>query len=116
MDDYEIVNYDYFSKIKLKVGTILSAEDIPGKDKLYLVKVDVGEDTPRTLLAGIKQYYAKDELINKQIIVIVNLEPRKLAGQFSQGMMLASVETNEAVEKIALLTPDKKMKNGANIM
>ena len=65
------INYDYFSKIKLKVGMVLQAEDIVGKDKLYKLVVDLGEKEKRILVAGLKPFYTKEELQNKYVIVVV---------------------------------------------
>ncbi len=110
------INYDYFSKVKLKVGRILSAEDIPGKDKLYKLSIDLGEPEKRTLVAGLKPFYTKEELQNKYVIVVSNLEPRKLGGFLSQGMLLAaSQKLDDDSEKVSLLTPDKDIALGSDI-
>ena len=71
-----MITFDDFKKIELKVGEILEVEEVSGADKLYKLKVDTGEE--RTLVAGIKKYYSKDDLIGKKIIVICNLEEREL--------------------------------------
>ncbi len=73
----------------LKVGKILSVEDHPNADKLYVEKIDLGGEV-RTIVSGIKQWYTKEELIGKQVIVVVNLKPAKLRGVMSEGMLLAS--------------------------
>lgn len=111
----DLISYNDFTKVKLKVGTIKSAEDIPGKDKLYLLKIDVGEENLKTLMAGIKQYYTKDELINKQVIVLTNLEPRAMAGHISEGMILAAVKQTPNGEEISLLTVDDETDAGTQI-
>ncbi|MEM2137900.1 MAG: methionine--tRNA ligase subunit beta [Candidatus Anstonellaceae archaeon] len=106
------ISYEEFSKIELKIGTILSAEKIEGSDKLYRLSVDVGEAQPRTLAAGIAQYYSPEQLVGRQIVVVANLAPRTLRGVVSQGMLLAAeTETGGA----AVLSPDPKVKNGAKV-
>ncbi len=83
------VKYDDFAKLQFVVGKILEVEDIEGADKLYKLTVDIG-DEKRTLVAGIKQYYKKEDILGKNIIVFKNLEPKKLRGVYSQGMLLAA--------------------------
>ncbi|MDP1695557.1 MAG: methionine--tRNA ligase [archaeon] len=109
----ELIKYEDFTKLSLKVGTIKKVEEIEGADKLYKLEVDIGEAKHRTILAGIKQHYSKDELKGKQVIVICNLEPRKMRGVESQGMLLAAVSADES--KVILLSPEKKIESGANI-
>jgi len=96
-----MIKFDDLEKIELKVGEVLEAEDVPGADKLYKLKVDTGEE--RTLVAGIKKHYSKEELIGKKIIVICNLEERKLKGITSQGMLLAA--SDDKKENVVLLIP-----------
>jgi len=110
----DIINYEQFSKVDLRVGTIKKAEDIDGADKLLKLEVDLGKEVgKRTILAGIKKYYSKEELKGKQIIVVVNLEPRKMKGMESQGMLLAAVSSDES--SVILLSPEKKSENGWKI-
>ena len=106
------IKYDDFAKLDLRVATIKKVEDIEGADKLYKLEIDTGKDT-RTILAGIKQYYKKEELLDKQIIVIVNLEPRKMKGVESQGMLLAA--SNEDHSKVILIGPEKKIDSGSKV-
>lgn len=106
------VSFEEFKKLELKVAEIKTVEDIPGADKLYKLTIDMGE--PRTLVAGIKQNYPdKSELIGKKIAVVANLEPKKLKGVESHGMLLAA--SNQDRSLIVLLTVDKDIENGANI-
>ncbi len=110
----EIINYEQFSKTDLRVGTIKKAEDVDGADKLLKLEVDLGKEIgKRTILAGIKQHYKKEELTGKQIIVVVNLEPRKMKGLESQGMLLAAVSEDHS--KVILLSPEKKIENGSKV-
>jgi len=98
----ENAKFSDWEKIDLRIGEIIKAEDIEGADKLYKLTVDVGQEKHITLCAGIKEFYSKEDLINKKIVVFVNLEPKTLRGVESQGMILAagSKETN----KCSLLT------------
>jgi methionyl-tRNA synthetase len=108
-----IVEFSDWEKIDLRVAEILDAEEIEGADKLYKLSLDLGELGERTVCAGIKKYYDKDELIGKKIIVFSNLAPRKLKGIESQGMILAAVNREE--DKVVLLTPEKDIENGMKV-
>ncbi|MCX8022650.1 MAG: methionine--tRNA ligase subunit beta [Syntrophorhabdaceae bacterium] len=105
------ITYEEFQRMDLRVGEIKACEDIPGADKLFRLVVDIGEE--RTIVAGIKLHYRKEELIGKKIAVIANLEPRKLRGITSHGMLLAGVEKESS--KVVLLTLDRDIKNGSRI-
>ncbi len=110
----EMINYDQFSKTDLRVGTIKKSEDVEGADKLLKLEVDLGKEIgKRIILAGIKQHYKKEELMGKQIIVVVNLEPRKMKGMESQGMLLAAVSEDHS--KVILLSPEKNIDNGSRV-
>jgi methionyl-tRNA synthetase len=84
------IEYADFEKLELRVGKVLSAIAVPKKDKLLHLQVDLGEAKPRSIVAGIAQAYKPDQLVGKQVIVVTNLAPRKLAGLVSEGMILAS--------------------------
>ena len=106
----EIINFDDFSRLNIRVGKIISAEDVEGSNKLIKMKVDIG-DEERQIVAGISKYYSLDELTNKTVIVLINLEPRKIFGIESQGMLLASIDE----DKVSLLQTDKEMIPGSEI-
>ena len=106
----EIINFDDFSKLNIRVGKIIDAEDVEGSNKLIKMKVDIG-DEERQIVAGISKYYSLDELTNKTVIVLINLEPRKIFGIESQGMLLASIDG----DKVSLLQTDKEMIPGSEI-
>ncbi|MBF0274078.1 MAG: methionine--tRNA ligase [Nitrospinae bacterium] len=91
-EEENVITIDDFFKTELKVGLILEAEKVPKSKKLIKTKVDVGEDEPRTILAGISEYYEPEDLVNKQVIVVANLKPVKLMGIESQGMLLCGCE------------------------
>ena len=84
-----LISIDDFFKTSLKVGKIIAAESIPKSKKLLKFNVDIGEDKPRQILAGISASYAPEDLIGKHVAVVANLKPAKLMGIESQGMMLA---------------------------
>ncbi len=107
----ENIGFNDFLKLDLSVAEIKSCEDLPGADKLYKLTIDVGEE--RTIVAGIKQHYTKEELVGKKIAIVANLEPRKLRGVISHGMLLAA--SNEDNTSIVLLTLDKDIPNGSRI-
>ena len=102
-----------FTKVDLRVGEVLTAERIPKADKLLLLSVDVGEEKPRQILAGIAQYYEPAQLLNRKIAVVANLKPRKLRGYESQGMLLAASVGEEGKPVIATFTED--VPNGARL-
>lgn len=108
-----IVEFSDWEKLDLRVAEIKNIEEIEGADKLYKLTLDVGELGERTICAGIKEFYSKDELIGKKIIYFANLAPRKMRGIESQGMLLAagSKETNICV----LISPEKDIENGSRI-
>ena len=107
-----IANFDDWEKINLVVGEIEKVEDIPGADKLYKLLINIGEEN-RTVCAGIKKFYSREELKGKKIILFKNLAPRKLKGIESQGMVLAAVNKDES--KVVLISPSDDIENGSII-
>jgi len=91
----------------------LSAERIPKADKLLLLKIDIGEEQPRQVLAGIAEYYEPEKLIDRKVVVVANLKPRKLRGYESQGMVVAASFGEEGQPVIATFTED--VPNGARL-
>ncbi len=102
-----------FAKVELRVAEVLTAERIPKADKLLLITVDIGEEKPRQILAGIAQYYEPEQLIGRKIVVVANLKPRKLRGYESQGMLLAASVGEEGKPVIATFAED--VPNGARL-
>ncbi len=113
MQNIKTIQYQDFEKLDLRVAQIKEVEDIEEADKLYKLTIDVGEPETRTICAGIKKHYTKEELKDKKIIVLTNLSPRKLRGIESQGMLLAAgdKETNTCI----LITPEKDIVSGTKI-
>jgi len=104
-----LVSFDDFNALDMRSGVIQEVEEIPGADRLYKIQVDVGEDVLQTI-SGLKNHYAKDELQDKQVVVLTNLEPATIHGEKSECMLLAAEG-----EDLALLTPDRELKPGAEI-
>jgi methionyl-tRNA synthetase len=102
-----------FAKIELRVGEVKTAERIPKADKLLLITVDIGEEKPRQILAGIAQYYEPEKLVGRKIVVVANLKPRKMRGYESQGMLLAASLGDEGKPVIATFAED--VPNGARL-
>ncbi len=107
------IEIDDFAKVDLRVGQVLSAERIPKADKLLLLKVDLGEEQPRTILAGIAQYYEPEKLVGRKVVIVANLKPRRLRGYESQGMVVAASYGEEGRPVIATFTED--VPNGARL-
>jgi len=105
------VSFQEWQKLELKAAKILNVEDIPGKDKLYKIKIDLGEEQ-RQIVAGLKPYYSKEELQNQNIIVVSNLEPAQIAGIESQAMLLAAKDSEG---KYKLVTIDEAVEPGAKV-
>ena len=113
MTEENIAQFSDWGKLDLRVAQIKEVEDIEGADKLYKLTLDVGEIGKRVICAGLKEYYSKEELENKKIIIIANLAPRKMRGIESQGMLLAA--TSENHEKVILLSPEKDIETGSKV-
>ena len=107
------IEIDDFAKVDLRAGTVLSAERIPKADKLLLLKIDLNEEQPRQVLAGIAQYYEPESLVGRKVVVVANLKPRKLRGFESQGMVVAASYGDEGRPVIATFTED--VPNGARL-
>lgn len=109
----DTITYDDFAKLDIRVGTIKEAKEHPDADKLMILKISEGEEKERQLVAGIKKYYTPEELKGKKIIFLANLEPRKLRGEESQGMVLAAGSPEDDI--CVLLTTDKEIADGNKI-
>lgn len=104
------IKFSEWQNMDLRVGEIKEVNDHPNADKLYVLKVDIGEKEIQ-LVAGIKKFYTKEELTGKKIIVFTNLEPAVLRGAKSEGMLLAADTKDGPI----LLSPEKNAENGAKI-
>ncbi|HDJ96807.1 MAG TPA: methionine--tRNA ligase, partial [Candidatus Aenigmarchaeota archaeon] len=100
-----------FKRVEMKVGTVVEVEDIKGSTKLYKLKVDFGDGKLRQAVAGLKPYYKKEEIKEKQFVFVTNLQPKRIMGEIAEVMILAAVKGG----KVSLIKPDKKVENGARL-
>ena len=107
-----MIEYDDFAKLDIRVGKVLLAEPVKKSRKLLRIEVDIGEEKPRQIVAGMASYYTPEELVGKYVIVLANLKPAKLCGVESNGMMLAADDGGEIV---SALVPDIQIKPGSRI-
>lgn len=107
----DAISKEDFMKLQIRVGSIMSAEILPKSDKLLKLQVDLGEERPRQILAGIKAFYEPQNLIGKQVCVLANLKPAKLMGEWSEGMILACKDE----VGLSLIVPQSQKKNGSPI-
>jgi methionine--tRNA ligase beta chain len=105
-----MISFEDFAKVEMKTGKILSAEPVEGSEKLIRLKVDIGEDKPRNIFAGIVKWYTPEDLIGKNVIIVANLEPRRMMNEYSEGMLLAADG-----EKPIPLTTSEPVEPGAKI-
>ncbi|MGN0249468.1 MAG: methionine--tRNA ligase [Lachnospiraceae bacterium] len=105
------ITFDDFGKMQFQVGKIISCEAVPKSKKLLCSQVQVGSQV-KQIVSGIKAYYSPEEMVGKQVMVLVNLKPAKLAGVLSEGMLLCA---EDAEGNLALVTPEKPMPAGAEI-
>ncbi|MFW5498864.1 MULTISPECIES: methionine--tRNA ligase [unclassified Maridesulfovibrio] len=99
-----VIEFPDFQKVDMRVGTVLSVTKHPDADKLLLVKIDTGDDEPRQVVAGLAEFFKPEELEGRQVVVVVNLQPRKLRGEVSQGMILA-VRNGEGMQLLSVSAP-----------
>ena len=102
------ITFEEFQKLDIRIGKILSAENIKGSDKLLKLEVDIGEK--RQIVAGIAKSHKPAELVGRQVVVVANMKPAKLFGVESRGMVLAA-----DVEGAVLLLPEKEVKEGTKV-
>ena len=105
-----MVTFEQFKSMDIRIAKIVSAEDHPNADKLYVLTVDAGGETKK-VVAGIKPYYAKEELPDKLVILLNNLEPAAIRGVQSEGMVLAAKDA----DGLTLLRPEKEVKIGSPV-
>jgi methionyl-tRNA synthetase len=115
-----MIAFDEFAKVDLRVARVLKAENHPSADKLLRLQLDDGSGTPRQICAGIKGHYQPEDLTGRLIIIVANLEPRKIRGEESRGMLLAASDMPKdaaaggGVErKVILLRPDVEIAPGS---
>ncbi|HEY4760191.1 MAG TPA: methionine--tRNA ligase subunit beta [Thermoguttaceae bacterium] len=104
------ITYDDFSKLELRIATVISAREHPNANKLMLLQIKVGEEE-KQIVAGIRQYYKPEDLMGRQIVVVNNLQEVVLRGEESHGMLLAASDS----QGIVLLRPDRECDSGAEV-
>jgi len=110
--DAEYLSFDDFMNVEMRVGTILSVEEIEKSEKLLLLSVDLGEESPRQVVSGIKTYFEDPQsLVGTQATFVANLAPRKIFGYESQGMIMALNDK----DSFSLLTPTTKIESGTKV-
>jgi methionyl-tRNA synthetase len=107
----DIVSFDEFTKMDMRIGKILQAEKVEKSNKLLKMLVDTGFDK-RTIVSGIAKHFQPEEVIGKKVTVLVNLAPRKIMGIESQGMILLAEDHDG---KLVFVTPDQPVVNGSTI-
>ncbi|ADN09181.1 methionine--tRNA ligase [Sulfurimonas autotrophica] len=110
-EDDNLIEIGQFFETSLKVGTVVAAEEVPKSKKLLKLQVDLGEESPRQVVAGIKEFYSPNDLMNTQVCVVANLKPTKLMGMISEGMLLAAKDE----DGLCLIRPEKPKKAGTPI-
>ena len=111
-EDVNYIDFEDFMKVEMKTGKVVDIEDHPNADKLYVVTIEDGPDSTRTVCAGLKGIYQKEQLLGKQVIFVANLKPRKLRGIMSEGMILAA---DDGDGKVSVLTLDSEMPTGSQV-
>ncbi len=105
-----MITIEDFAKVELRTGKVLEAKRVEGSNKLIVMKVDTGEE--RQIVAGIGKAYAPEDLVNKTIVVVSNLQPAKLMGVESHGMLLAASDDEG---NLSVITPEKLIKQGSRV-
>ena len=108
----EIISFDDFLKVKMRIGRVVEANDHPNADKLMVMKVDLG-DEQRQIVAGLKGYYTPEELVGRNLVIVTNLAPRMMRGQQSQGMLLAAVTADQS--QVVVLTTESDIAPGCAV-
>ncbi|MBM0045911.1 lysine--tRNA ligase [Anaerococcus sp. mt242] len=114
-DFYDDIDFDTFTKSDFRVVKVTDCEEVPKSNKLLKFTLDDGSDTPRTILSGIKKHYTAEELIGKNLVAIVNLPPRAMMGEESQGMILSAVHEQNGEEKLNVLMVSNNIPAGAKL-
>lgn len=108
----EHITIDEFKNVVAQVGTVLAAEAVEGSEKLIKLTLDFGQESPRQILSGIRQWYSPESLIGKQLLFVTNLTPRSMMGLESQGMLMAVDGIDGSP---VFLVPEQKVHNGSTV-
>jgi tRNA-binding protein len=107
------INYDDFAKLDLRVATVLECKPHANADKLLVLQIELANGERRQICAGLRQHYAPEQLIGKQLVVVANLAPRQMRGEVSQGMLLAA--SDPATNKVVVVTPMEGVAAGSKV-
>ena len=105
------VSFEQFKALDLRIGRVIEAGPHPNADRLLLLQVDIGEEAPRQVVAGIRSSYAPEDLVGKRLVLLTNLEPAVLRGVESQAMLLAASDEG----RVMVLTPDGDARPGSRV-
>jgi methionyl-tRNA synthetase len=108
-----VITYDDFAKVELRVGTVVEAVAMEKSKKLLKLQVDLGNGQRRQVLAGIKEHYTPEQMLNRQIILVANLAPRAMMGETSHGMLLAA--TDAVTGKVIVMGPYEPVAPGSGV-
>lgn len=106
-----MINIEHFSSVEIKVGIITEIDNVEGSDQLYKLMIDLGEEKSRTILSKIAKFYTQEELLNKQVCVVTNLQKRRIMGIESEGMILMANADNRP----EIISPVVKVPTGTAI-
>lgn len=107
------ITYDDFAKLDLRVATVLECKPHANADKLLVLQVELAGGERRQICAGIRAHYQPEQLVGKQVVIVANLEPRKLRGEVSQGMILAA--SDPATSKVIVVSPSENVAPGSKV-
>jgi len=105
------VSFDEFKKLDMRIGTVVDVSRIPRTERLYKIIVDLGDMGRKQTVSSLVEYYSPEQLLSKRIVFLTNLKATKFAGESSEGMLMAA----EKGDRLALLTTDREIENGAKI-
>ena len=107
------ITYDDFAKLDLRVATVVECRPHANADKLLVLQIELANGERRQICAGLRQHYAPEQLVGKQIVVVANLAPRQMRGEISNGMLLAA--TDPQTNKVIVVTPGEPVAPGARV-
>ena len=112
MDNAQTEPFDDFRRIELRIGTVVEVNDHPEAEKLYVLKVDLGEEEPRTIVTNIKRFYPYDKMMGRKLLVVSNLKSANFRGVKSFGMLMAAEDLEMGGNSLLLLDPSVDVPNG----
>ena len=113
-EEKAVIQYDDFAKLDLRIAKVVEVADHPNADKLLVLKIDLGGQQ-RQIIAGLKQHYAPEALLGKEIVLVTNIAPRKMRGMESEGMLLAATSGEGDAMKVVILSPDREVPPGSPV-